>query len=196
MGKANVVQSIYSNQWCWYTHTESMVLYAMELTRFDFAAQIHLTQFTISVLIQFPKIRANIIHLIQCSIFTLPKIEFEILRSRESILLPSNRNQCVFWIKIWNAEYDDRDRKCYSMLIKRCTERPEETQCAFHEIYLWFFFLISLEISSIDSVSCVMHTYMCVLLLRYVGFGERVCPVCVCRTYVRARMAKRHMQGK
>lgn len=44
----------------------------------------------------------------------------------------------------------------YSMLIKRYTEWPKETQSAFHQIYLCFFFHLKL---AIDSVSCVMHIY-------------------------------------
>lgn len=124
---------------------------------FRHEAKIHLTQFTISVLIQFPKITANIIHLI-ASMLSFRIAENWVWnfakRMKDFYCHRTEINVC-FGYRFRNT-IQPRLNMLYSMLIKRYTEWPEETQSAFHQIYLCFFFHLKL---AIDSVSCVMHIY-------------------------------------
>lgn len=124
---------------------------------FRHEAKIHLTQFTISVLIQFPKITANIIHLI-ASMLSFRIAENWVWnfakRMKDFYCHRTEINVC-FGYRFRNA-IQPRLNMLYSMLIKRYTEWPEETQSAFHQINLCFFFHLKL---AIDSVSWVMHIY-------------------------------------
>lgn len=109
---------------------------------FRHEAKIHLTQFTISVLIQFPKITANIIHLI-ASMLSFRIAENWVWnfakRMKDFYCHRTEINVC-FGYRFRNT-IQPRLNMLYSMLIKRYTEWPEETQSAFHQIYLCFFFI-------------------------------------------------------